>query len=97
MDAAQGCTLGVYLILRPRRRPGSGSPEQEEGWSPLCDRRRFGDDHDPFHLFEVSDAAGCCAGCGVAPGQYHHPGCWVERCPCSGQATRCGCRRKWTA
>ncbi|HKF76511.1 MAG TPA: hypothetical protein VKF59_10250 [Candidatus Dormibacteraeota bacterium] len=97
MDAGRGCTLSVYLILWPRRLPSGRRPEHEEGWSPLFDRWRFGDDHGAFQLFEMTDAGGCCAGCGVAAGQYHHPGCWVERCPCNGQATTCGCQQKWAA
>lgn len=33
-----------------------------------------------------------CHDCNVAVGQYHHPGCDMERCPkCTGQLISCGC------
>ncbi len=36
-----------------------------------------------------------CAGCGVLPSGYHHPGCDAEICPrCEGFLTKCGCLNK---
>src|SRR4051794_20830661 len=33
-----------------------------------------------------------CSSCGVASGNVHHAGCFVERCPsCRGQAMSCRC------
>jgi len=33
-----------------------------------------------------------CPGCAVAPGEFHEPGCDVERCPrCKGQMISCDC------
>jgi hypothetical protein len=33
-----------------------------------------------------------CHDCNAKPGQYHHPGCDVERCPrCGGQMISCFC------
>jgi len=33
-----------------------------------------------------------CHDCNCERGQYHHPGCDVERCPvCEGQLISCGC------
>lgn len=40
------------------------------------------------------DPSGHCHDCGIlnVPGNYHHPGCDVEKCPkCGGQAIGCGC------
>lgn len=36
-----------------------------------------------------------CPDCNVKPGEAHHPGCDMERCPkCKGQLITCGCLDK---
>ena len=36
-----------------------------------------------------------CHDCNVKPGENHHPGCDMERCPkCAGQIISCGCEAK---
>lgn len=50
-------------------------------------RQPFG--HEPFG----EEASGRCGDCGVAPGNHHHLGCELARCPaCSWQMISCGCQ-----
>jgi hypothetical protein len=56
-------------------------------------------DETSFHRVKYGDepedwgaSTDACGSCGVAPGEFHLPGCFVERCPkCRGQAVSCRC------
>lgn len=51
-------------------------------------RVRYGEEEDDWGALSGRR----CHDCYVKPGQFHHPGCDVERCPkCSGQAIGCDC------
>ena len=63
-------------------------------------RFRFVDDEDDYEPIKYGDEADdwdaksgrSCRDCDCLPGNYHHAGCDVERCPrCSGQAIGCDC------
>ena len=46
----------------------------------------------PASTYHFDEPSGRCHDCGAKHGNYHHPGCDVERCPkCSGQLISCGC------
>lgn len=46
----------------------------------------------PFERDDQPGGARPCHDCGAYPGNYHHPGCDMERCPrCNGQYFICDC------
>lgn len=46
----------------------------------------------PASTEHFDEPSGKCHDCGIKHGNYHHPGCDVERCPkCKGQLISCGC------
>ena len=59
---------------------------------------KFGEEEGYWTTEELKDIERC-GDCGCKKGQYHHPGCDMERCPdCKGQALSCACgdeRKQW--
>lgn len=48
---------------------------------------------DPGDWYEDAGEDAVCGDCGAHYGEYHHPGCDIERCPiCGGLAISCDCR-----
>lgn len=46
----------------------------------------------PASTESFDEADGRCHDCNIVHGNYHHPGCDVERCPrCGGQLISCDC------
>jgi len=46
----------------------------------------------PALTFHFQEPSGRCGDCGIVHGNYHHPGCDVERCAKRGkQLISCGC------
>jgi len=46
----------------------------------------------PSSTYHFDEPSGRCHDCNIQHGNYHHPGCDVERCPrCGGQLISCGC------
>lgn len=51
-----------------------------------------GTELDPIAFSKNDQPGGECHDCGAFPGEYHHPGCDMERCPrCNGQYFICDC------
>lgn len=47
----------------------------------------------PASTFHLKEPSGRCHDCGIQHGNFHHPGCDVEKCPrCGGQIISCGCQ-----
>ena len=46
----------------------------------------------PASTEHFDEPSGRCHDCNIKHGNYHHPGCDVERCPrCGGQLISCSC------